>query len=171
MAAPKNIYWEGLELGRRLWAARTHCKRGHKYIAENVYINPTSKARQCRQCMEITKPNCKKQSKEYMASAQRRYRLRNPEKIKRLYRVTNLKEFGLTIEDYDQMLLKQGEVCKICEKQCSSGKRLAVDHCHTTGKVRGLLCSRCNQGLGHFQDDSGRLLIAAAYLQNSKTIN
>jgi len=106
-----------------------------------------------------------------MASAQKRYRLRHPEKIKRLYRLTNLKEFGLTIEDYDQMLLKQNGVCKICGKKCSSGRRLAVDHCHTTGKVRGLLCGRCNQGIGHFQDDSGRLLIAAAYLQNSKTIN
>jgi hypothetical protein len=67
------------------------------------------------------------------------------------YRNANLKErYGLSIAEYDKLHAQQGGVCLICKKPCSSGKRLAVDHDHATKKVRGLLCRRCNRGLGHF---------------------
>lgn len=59
--------------------------------------------------------------------------------------------FDLTVEQYDAMLEKQGGVCGMCGQTCSSGRRLAVDHDHQTGRVRGLLCVRCNRGLGAYE--------------------
>ena len=61
----------------------------------------------------------------------------------------NLKrKYNLTIEQYDQMLQTQAGVCAICEQPCSTGRRLSVDHDHITGKIRGLLCTKCNIRLG-----------------------
>lgn len=80
------------------------------------------------------------------------------------------RSFGITLEDYKRMLLEQNGVCAICLRPETSvrwGKLqpLAVDHCHTTGKVRALLCNNCNVGIGTFGDDPERLMRAAAYLQ------
>lgn len=78
-------------------------------------------------------------------------------------------KFGVTAEQYYQMLEEQGGVCAIC-KQPPSGrfKKLAVDHCHKTGKVRGLLHSGCNTALGRFGDDPEVLRNAVAYLESSR---
>jgi hypothetical protein len=75
------------------------------------------------------------------------------------------KDFGLTYKDYDDMLEKQDGVCAICGGHNSSGKALSVDHCHSTGKIRGLLCLHCNVGLGYFRDNPMRLLDAVEYLE------
>lgn len=75
----------------------------------------------------------------------------------------HLKRYGLTYADYVEMLAAQNGGCRICG-QAPGKRRLAVDHDHQTGKVRGLLCGRCNSGLGFFQDDSARMRQAIAYL-------
>jgi len=66
-----------------------------------------------------------------------------------------LRKYGLTIEDYDNLLSLQKGVCGICKtSECSMENRsLAVDHDHISGRVRGLLCMKCNTSLGRFQDD------------------
>lgn len=75
-------------------------------------------------------------------------------------------KYKLTLADYDRMLKEQKNVCKICLKEDDSNwKKLAVDHCHTTGKIRGLLCHKCNKGLGQFNDDTERMKIAIKYLK------
>lgn len=81
-------------------------------------------------------------------------------------RKNNLKRmFGMSVEEYDKKLDAQGGGCKICGLECISGKRLAVDHNHTTGKIRDLLCNNCNGGLGKFQDSPELLIKAADYLR------
>ena len=98
-----------------------------------------------------------------------RYAKNNPTKN----RENNLKKFqGMTIADYDAMLKAQGGVCRICrqpESQARLGvtRRLVVDHRHSDGKVRGLLCSRCNTALGYAMDDAARLEASAAYLRDT----
>ena len=78
----------------------------------------------------------------------------------------NLKRmFGISLEDYDLKLEQQKNVCAICGGLCKSGKRLAVDHDHKTGKIRDLLCGNCNGGLGKFQDNPELLIKAADYLR------
>ncbi|MBK7092444.1 MAG: endonuclease VII domain-containing protein [bacterium] len=88
------------------------------------------------------------------------WRKRNPEK--RLANV--LKTFGITVEQYYAMHESQNGVCAICGGNSSSG-RLRVDHCHSTGKVRGLLCDSCNLGLGKLGDTAKSLEKALLYLR------
>ncbi len=101
------------------------------------------------------------------ASVARSYQKRDPEAKKRSSRNTKLKRnYGITIEDYDRMFAAQGGVCKICGNH-QRYQKLAVDHDHKTGKVRGLLCVHCNRALGHMFDSPLRLIRAAEYLRNA----
>jgi len=79
-----------------------------------------------------------------------------------------VREYGITIEDYEELYLRQGGKCGICDRTYDGAKKLAVDHCHERNVVRGLLCENCNRGIGMFKDDIGRLKLAITYLKNSK---
>ena len=73
--------------------------------------------------------------------------------------------YGLSIEDYNRLFAEQNGCCLICGKHQSNLKyKLAVDHDHKTGEVRGLLCKRCNAGLGNFKDSEDMLQKAIMYL-------
>ena len=75
--------------------------------------------------------------------------------------------YGITWDDYVSMFDNQGGCCAICKSDNNKNTRtnkMFVDHCHETGKVRGLLCSKCNHGLGHFNDDTDLLKQAIRYL-------
>lgn len=88
--------------------------------------------------------------KQCVASRAREYAKRHPEQIRAAVRRMKLRSFGLTVEQYQQMVENQNYVCLLCgrEERDSNRTRLAVDHCHETGKVRGLLCGLCNRQLG-----------------------
>jgi len=82
-----------------------------------------------------------------------------------------LTRYGVSEEDYEKRLSDQNGVCAICEEPETSRqngldipRQLSVDHCHATGKVRGLLCFACNSGLGSFKDKPERLRRDIAYL-------
>lgn len=84
-------------------------------------------------------------------------------------------QHGMSFDDYLEMQAKQRFVCAICEQperavnaHSLKRKELAIDHCHDTGKVRGLLCSSCNRGLGLFADDPQLLQRAADYLKSHR---
>lgn len=80
------------------------------------------------------------------------------------------KSFGVTEEEYQDMLKSQRSCCAICEVPITEYAKegdtsnFAVDHDHTTGKVRGLLCNRCNRGLGYFKDSINNLKRALNYI-------
>jgi hypothetical protein len=74
----------------------------------------------------------------------------------------------ISLEEFNRMLLEQKSVCAICKKPETTGKDFAVDHCHSTGKIRGLLCVKCNIGIGFFNDDEWLMRDAADYLERSK---
>jgi len=102
------------------------------------------------------------------------YRLRNPDMGRKWHRehrergkVSKLKvHYKLTLEEYRKMLLTQGSCCAICGDAFIGTPH--VDHCHTTKKIRGLLCKGCNWGLGHYKDSPERLRAAAAYLEKAR---
>lgn len=82
--------------------------------------------------------------------------------------------YKITLEEYNKLLEEQNYSCAICntkEEECykGSGNNLAVDHCHTTGKVRGLLCTSCNILLGNAKDKIEVLEAAIKYLNIMKT--
>jgi len=82
----------------------------------------------------------------------------------------NLKKYGLSIEQYDKMVEDQQGKCKICKaSENIRDFKLFVDHCHSTGNVRGLLCHNCNAGLGHFRDSQDILQAAIRYLNESSS--
>lgn len=76
---------------------------------------------------------------------------------------------GLSDKQFSDMLLAQNGCCAICKKRSSSV--LCVDHCHTTGKIRGLLCKQCNVGLGAFKDNTLALAAAVHYLQRDHRLS
>lgn len=75
-----------------------------------------------------------------------------------------LRKYGLTLEDFNRMAEEQGGVCAIC-RCVPTLHRLFVDHCHVTGKVRGLLCNSCNSVLGYAKDNTEVLKVAIQYLR------
>ena len=112
----------------------------------------------CKDCQAQYKKNQKAKDPEgYRAKGRKavqKWWRKNPERAHKLVKAYQLKhEYGLDVEEYDTMLMEQHGVCAICgepESQSRHGKilALAVDHDHTTGKIRGLLCSRCNLMVG-----------------------
>ena len=92
-----------------------------------------------------------------------KWRDENPDELKQSQRRTRRKrEYGVSREDYDSMLLEQNNKCAICKD--TIGYEAAVDHDHKTGKVRGLLCGKCNSGIGLLKDNPEILRSAAKYL-------
>lgn len=79
--------------------------------------------------------------------------------------------YGISLDHYNQMLASQKGVCKICMSKLTGTKNVCVDHDHKTQLIRGLLCNRCNRGLGLFQDDVKILLSAAKYLKTASPLD
>ena len=77
------------------------------------------------------------------------------------------RDHKMSLEEYNIIFEKQGGICAICKKPPGK-KMLSVDHCHTTGKIRGLLCTRCNSMLGFSLDSTATLASAILYLDNTK---
>jgi hypothetical protein len=85
----------------------------------------------------------------------------------------NLKKYGLSVEEYNEMVLAQDGKCKIClstdSHRTNTKYNLFVDHCHKTGKIRGLLCHHCNAALGHMRDSKDVLERAIRYLDENSS--
>jgi hypothetical protein len=95
----------------------------------------------------------------------KRYRQENLQRVRDIERKHKLKKaYGISVEEYNSMLNKQNGRCAIC-RNSPDNKRLCVDHCHVTGRVRGLLCQKCNRGLGLFKDNTDSLFSAIKYLK------
>ena len=140
---------------------------------KNLPINHTGlKTRACISCGEVLPPerfSLHKHSGAYggytalprCKSCMKKYKLE----------AHFVRSYGITAIEYEEMSKSQNNLCAIC-KSTGSGKygdRLVVDHCHTTGKVRGLLCWPCNIGLGMFKDKPDILDTVKAYLNLNMT--
>jgi hypothetical protein len=102
--------------------------------------------------------------KECMAARHDRWDKEHPGRSRRLQRRAVLRQYGLSIHDYDVLCQRQGNRCAICRQE----RPLVVDHDHQTGRVRGLLCDACNWALGHMEDDPERLRRAIDYLGSTE---
>jgi hypothetical protein len=100
----------------------------------------------------------------------KKYHQENPEKIIG-YKLQ--RNYGITLEEYNRMLKQQRGRCAVCSSKKTNHRtrtRFFVDHDHQTGKVRGLLCHKCNTGLGHFDHDLEKMAAAMAYIQMSREV-
>ncbi len=87
------------------------------------------------------------------------------EERRRYDRAKSLRRYAITEQQWSEMLARQGGKCAICHAAEAGGKGgWHIDHCHETGRVRGLLCHHCNTGLGLFKDDPDLLTKALHYL-------
>jgi hypothetical protein len=98
-------------------------------------------------------------------SEERRTHRATHSKEKRVYRLRN--KYGLTPLAFESILAGQGGVCAICKSARGGNRGPVVDHDHVTGRVRGILCNKCNQGLGLFGDNILSLKAAILYLEEA----
>lgn len=115
---------------------------------------PFAEFPKCRTYKDGIKPLCTPCNREY----QNKWRASRPGIGKVYQRKHN---YGITEPEYQQLLERQNNSCAVCEDEMTPPQ---VDHCHTSGKVRGLLCKPCNLALGLFKDRANSLLRAAEYL-------
>ena len=135
----------------------TNHQERNEYLREWRKNNPDSVKKHDKKSYE--------KRKEKSCAYAAKWRKENPEaaKDKQLRQ-----KFGITLEDYNRMLQEQEGKCKICKTdRCNSGRAFAVDHCHETKVVRGLLCWNCNLLLGRAKDNPDLLRQAANYLEIS----
>lgn len=92
---------------------------------------------------------------------------RNRNKTYEEQRVSRIRSYGIDVADYERMFAEQGGACYICGRAPEGKRALDIDHCHTTGKVRGLLCSNHNRALGLLGDDPDLLIKSIEYLVKS----
>ena len=131
-------------------------------------------------------PKCSVCAKNHNKIMQSKYKYKYYEK-KKIYISENREEarirgrrcllkvkYKIRLEQYDEMLKNQNYVCKICknpessiDKRHNKTRDLSIDHCHKSGKIRGLLCDKCNRGLGYFKDSIESLESAIRYLKSN----
>lgn len=162
---------------------RTCIKCGHTgpiesdFPSTQNYLGRAAYRKYCKPCYsekvrEWQKANDTSERRLYLNKKTQAWRSRmkaegKTEEIWRKYSL--MSDYGLTLEQYNQMLLAQDGVCAICHQpDPEEGKALAVDHDHLTGTNRGLLCGRCNKALGLFQDSPAVLQLAIHYLARYK---
>lgn len=141
-----------------------HCNKCNQDKPKEEFIfmkaDTTSRNRWCKSCRS-----------DYLKEYRSRDTYQNnqrPRALKRL-RVYNLqKNYGLSEEEYNKLFNKQHGECAICgTEQKDLRHKLSVDHNHTSNKIRGLLCGKCNRGLGYFKDSKTLLNSAIKYLDES----
>jgi len=107
----------------------------------------------------------REKNKEQLAAWSKEYREKNKEQLAARGKEYRLKsKYGITLTENNVLLQKQNNKCKICLVEFSNVTP-NVDHCHTTNKIRGLLCRACNTGLGQFKDNTKLLTKAINYLE------
>lgn len=157
----------------------THCKNGHEYTEKNTRFGKDEKTKFCRTCHNV---------------AQQKWRQENPEKWKATHtkarkkwerkqtvivgrhwqqELHTIRRYGIDHEQYKNLFAAQNGVCAICfrpeteiDKRTNEIKSLHIDHNHDTKEIRGLLCGKCNKGIGHFEDVAASLKSAICYLEN-----
>lgn len=160
-----------------------NAKIGASRRAHGVGISPTKRCPRCEQDLPrsafkhryngFSHSYCVPCDKAYAVERQRNYVARTPE-LAGVRRETNRRvvlriKYGITLEQYNELMRAQDGVCAICHQSPSQTKRtLAVDHCHSSGAIRGLLCSACNIAIGVMQNDPARLRSAASYLETTR---
>jgi hypothetical protein len=138
------------------------------------HIDPSGRIRSCcLKCTNVESVESYNRNKDFrIERLKRNYKKFRKDKILQSLKSRMKFKYGLSIEEYNSMLESQNHKCMICKTPTENLKRkLAVDHCHTTNSVRGLLCGTCNTGLGQLKDSPELLRKAAEYIEFYKNRN
>lgn len=118
----------------------------------------------CKDCSKAIQKAWYQSNKKYMSEYKKTWLLEHPSRSKEFDLQVRVKRYGLSVESFQQMYISQEGLCAICGRDLG---RTDIDHDHTSGVVRGLLCHTCNIGLGAFQDNPDILSRAIQYLISS----
>jgi len=156
---------------------KTHCFKGHEFTQDNTYVYSDG-SRHCRACSAVSTGKYREKNKESVLEYQRLLReemkrsgLVFPSQTPEAKKRGSLVRLGWTLEMFNLTLSAQGSRCAICDKPLNLDKvqneaRACADHAHSNPPTpRGVLCTICNAGLGHFRDNPGNLRKAADYLE------
>jgi Autographiviridae endonuclease VII len=124
-------------------------------------------------CVQCYSKQLRAKNRDKIRERDKKWRIANAEKHKAQQRIRHRRsqlkhKFGISLEEYNALINAQNGVCAICKKPETVWPSLPIDHDHKTGKVRGLLCTKCNLGLGSFRDNIESLEAAIAYLKRYK---
>ena len=162
---------------------REYYKKHKESILESKRKWNKNNTDKLKQLKNEYKKNNKEKINEYGRKYSKQYSKENPDKVKMSREIYKNSEkgkinqrkgqlkrrFGITLEQYDQIFESQGGVCAICSKPETNRlygtvKRLSVDHCHKSQRIRGLLCQDCNHAIGFAKDSIEILASAIKYL-------
>ena len=144
------------------WALPKSEFNKHKIAADKLYT-------WCKLCAKEYRKKYHELNKKRENRKNREWNKANKKKVSGLARTRRLRMYGLSKDEYDEMLRDQNGKCAICGlPQLESKWQFCVDHCHKTDKVRGLLCFNCNTMLGKVKDSTQVLLNAIEYLERQK---
>lgn len=151
------------------------CSKCKKAKHRNEFYKRSERKRgrhsKCKQCEKeyASQPDVRKKLNDNTQRYRDKLRATDFKEFRRREREQNLRKYGINSEQFEDLKRQQNGRCKICENIATygKGKKLHVDHDHITGKIRGLLCSNCNLGLGYFQDNRDLLNKAIAYLEEN----
>lgn len=134
-----------------------HCSKcGHDKSIELFSNDKTSKDGLCHWCKNCCSLNSRRHHENNKNSEE--YKLKRRDSYLRT-------TYNISLNDYNDMLNRQDGKCLICIRELADGGHTThVDHCHSSGEVRGLLCTNCNRGLGYFKEDVDSLYRAITYL-------
>ena len=146
-------------------------KKKHAEYMKKYYHSTKERKEKAKLANKLYWQNLSQEEKDKKLEIMRKNRKKNPDK----YRNMKLKkQFGITIEQYNEMNKQQNGLCAICNNpetkidfRTKKILPLCVDHSHSTGKIRKLLCSKCNLSLGGFQEDVYLLKSAIKYLEEN----
>ena len=152
---------------------KTHCGHGHEFTPENAIQlfnkNGTKNGRKCRECHRLAHASRYASNPETYKENARSYHVKYPDRIRN---AKLIKKYGITLEDYKEMLAGQGSVCAVCGcLELGRKGLLHVDHDHNSGKVRALLCQSCNVCMGAAKDDPELLDKLAAYIRKHREVS
>lgn len=146
------------------WAEKGGCREKACRACGGKFKPPTSGHMYCSE--ECSRPRQLRANREAM----RTYRKTHAHHVKRVKHAWDLRtKFGMSVADYDARLAAQGGRCLVCLEVPRGGRgvirKLVVDHCHATGRIRGLLCPNCNTAIGLLREEPQRFNRAVSYLR------
>lgn len=124
--------------------------------------------KQCKKCSNTQSREWAANNRDAERARVRKYHAENRERLNEYARWQRFqRKYGVSKDQYVVMLASQEHQCKICDRPLINQGRVCIDHSHKTNKVRGILCDRCNRGIGLLQDNPTVLNKAAQYISAS----
>ena len=141
--------------------------KGGILFRKKQVLNKESHRKSCKKYIEKYPEKRRESYMKYIIKNKNKIRMKQKLEENKLKKRNQelIKTYGITLNEFLEKIISQNNQCAICKNQFKDRKDTHIDHNHQTNKLRGLLCSRCNLGLGQFKDNINNLELAILYLK------